>query len=75
MSNSFSERQGIIKPATLDPKDMPIELRNRIWNAVKVYVDNGFRARSGDRDAIIELLWDNFFKQDKDNLRKWDSYR
>jgi hypothetical protein len=74
MSNSFSIRQKIIGPKDLGPKEMPIELRNRIWNVVKDYIDNKFSGNI-DREYAIELIWDKFFKQDKDDLRSWDSFR
>ena len=75
MNDSFSERQGILQSAFLDPKEMPAGLRNRIWNITKDYIDNGFHADGYDRNIIIGLLWDNFFKQNKDILRKYTDYR
>jgi hypothetical protein len=74
MADLFSKRQKIIEPKNLNPKEMPTELRNRIWNVVKDYIDNKFSGDS-NRDHAIEYIWDKFFKQDKDNLRYRDSYR
>jgi len=72
--DSFSERQKLIELKNLDPNEMPIELRNRIWNVVKDYIDNKFSGNF-DREVVVESLWDKFFKQDKDILRRWDSFR
>lgn len=66
MIKSFSERHGIIKPLSLDPNEMPIELRNRIWNATQKYVD-GFSPN--ERNDVIQYLWDRFFKEEVDALK------
>lgn len=42
MCSLFSERQGVIKLLILNPNDVPIELRNRIWNIIKDYIDKEF---------------------------------
>lgn len=73
--NTFSVRQGIKNPENLNPDSMTDELRNRIWNAVKFYINNSFKYGNPNRDEVIELLWDKFFKKDVDNLNSWDSYR
>lgn len=72
--STFSERQGIIQPESLKTDDMPDELRNRLWNVIKNYIDKEFH---GDqkRDVVMELLWDKFFKENKDTLKRWTSYR
>ena len=72
MTNSFSERQGIIKLNSINPNDMPTELRNRLWNVVKNYIDNKFHGRN-TRDVVIERIWDEFFKQDIDKLEGRDN--
>ena len=75
MTNSFSERQGITKPLSLRPDEMPIELRNRLWNCIKEQIDEFYFSdpvRGGvslDRDWIISHLWDRFFKKSVDSLR------
>lgn len=66
MTNSFSERQEIIKPVSLNPNEMPIELRNRIWNSTQKYIDS-FDVTG--RNDFIEYLWDRFFKEDVDVLK------
>ena len=70
----FSERQKLVELKNLEPSEVPIELRNRIWNVVGDYIDNRFSGNF-DREDVIESLWDRFFKQDKDILEKWDSFR
>jgi hypothetical protein len=60
MINSFSERQGIIKPTTLNEDEMPIALRNRLWNSVREEIK--------DQEKLIEFLWGDFFKQPTDTL-------
>jgi hypothetical protein len=72
--SSFSERQKIIELKNLNPSEMPIELRNRIWNLTKDYIDNRFSGNF-NRDEVVENLWDKFLKQDKDILKGWDSSR
>lgn len=66
MINSFSERHGIIKPVSLNPNEMPIELRNRLWNATQKYIDN---FSVGERNVFIEYLWDRFYKEDVNTLK------
>ena len=65
MSNLFSERHEIIKPMSLNPNEMPINLRNRLWNIIQDYIDG-----SGERNGVIKYLWDRFFKDDVDVLKK-----
>lgn len=69
MTNLFSERQEIIKPTSINPSEMPIELRNRLWNVVRDYIVNKFQS-SNTRDVVIERIWDEFFKQDIDELQE-----
>ena len=74
MSNSFSERQKIIEVRNLDLKDMPIEVKNRLWNIIQDYIDNKYHDVH-DRNLIIESVWDKFFKQNKNELRGQTSCR
>lgn len=64
MINLFSERHGIIKPVSLNPDEMPIGLRNRLWNITQKYID-GF----SERNEVIQYLWDRFFKEDVGALK------
>lgn len=70
MINSFSERHGIIKPVSLNLNEMPIELRNRLWNVIEKYI-NDFN--DNDRNNVIQYLWDRFFKEDVGTL-EYSSY-
>lgn len=72
---SFSERQGIIKGTSLDPKSMPNELKNRLWNIIQNYIDNDFKYWRPNREDVIGSLWDKFFKENKNNLRSWRDFR
>lgn len=72
MINSFSERHEIIKPASLNPNEMPIELRNRLWNITQKYIDD-FNYQP-NRNEVIKYLWDRFFGGDVDALRSYRSY-
>jgi hypothetical protein len=74
MSNSFSERQKIIEVKSLDLQDMPIEVKNRLWNIIQDYIDNKYH-EGHDRNLIIESIWDKFFKQNKNDLWGQTSYR
>lgn len=65
MTNTFSKRHGIIETTVLDPKVISTELRNRLWNEIKKYIDN---FNGPNRDEVIKHLWDRFFKEDIDNL-------
>ena len=67
MINLFSERHGIVKPMSLNPSEMPIGLRNRLWNVTEKYVNN-FGA-GDDYNNVIKSLWDEFFKEDIGILR------
>lgn len=71
MTKLFSERQGISKPLSLNPEDMPIELRNRLWNLVQKYID---KSRTPPRKDVIEYLWDGFFKKNRNSLEKFNEY-
>jgi hypothetical protein len=71
---TFSERQGIIKSENLDIKNMPIELKNRLWNLINGYIESfAGQYNYSDRDNVIEYLWDKFFKETKSSLKGWDS--
>lgn len=72
MSGSFSERQGITKPISLDPNTMPMILRNRIWNVAQKHIDRT-RGRI-DREDVIGYLWDRFFKEDIDSLEQTNNF-
>lgn len=68
MPNSFSKRNGIADLSVLDPKIISEALRNRLWNATSNYIDNfGYRP---SRNDVIGSLWDVFFKQDLDSLKR-----
>jgi hypothetical protein len=73
MHNSFSKRQGLASLESIKPDEMTDDLRNRLWNIIKDYIDKEFRGNY-KRDDIIEHVWDNFYKQDKDKLKSWTSY-
>ena len=68
MINSFSERHGIIKPMSLNPNEMPIGLRNRLWNIIQDYIDGS--GSVSDCNFVIQYLWDRFFKEDVDTLER-----
>lgn len=70
MVNSFSERQSIVKVTSLNPKEMPLNLRNRLWNITQRYIDDF----DYSRDSVIAYLWDRFFKEDISSLRSFDNY-
>lgn len=72
---TFSERQGIIKDTSLNPKSMPNELKNRLWNIIQDYIDSDFKYGEPSREEVVESLWDKFFKENKNNLRRWNSNR
>lgn len=71
MINSFSERHEIIKPASLNPNEMPIGLKNRLWNVTQKYIDSFIY--QPNRNDVIKYLWDRFFKGDVDALRYWEN--
>ena len=48
---------------------MPDHLRNRLWNTIKDYINNHPK-----RDKVIEMIWDGFYKEDKDKLKGTESY-
>jgi hypothetical protein len=75
MFNLFSQRQGITKDEEIKKDELPIEVRRRLWNEVKNYIDNQFGRN--ERNKTIEYLWDRFFKEDLDTLRtrqNFDTY-
>lgn len=68
----FSQRNSI-KNKILDPQDMPIGLRTRIWNEIQESLD---KARTGnDRNDLIKRIWTDFFKESISELRGVTSYR
>jgi len=71
MKNLFSERYKYKKLENIKPDEMPISLRNRLWNIIK---DEYFNCPWIDRNETIEVIWDEFFKEDKDNLRGVENY-
>jgi len=71
MKNLFSERYGHKKIKQLQPDEIPDYLRKRIWNVIK---DEFFDCPWIDRDKAIEVIWDEFFKEDKDNLKGVETY-
>jgi len=77
MKNLFSERRGYKKIKTLQLEEMPESLRNRIWNFLQESINKGelmVQDKYGikmDRNEIIEIIWDKFFKGDLDELKKY----
>jgi len=69
MKNLFSERYKYKKIDEIKADEMPDFLRNRLWNIIKEYIDS-----HNNRDEIIEIVWDEFFKENKDNLRGQETY-
>lgn len=68
MKNLFSERYKYKKLETLKVNEMPISFRNRLWNVIKSeFFDNPWV----DRNKIIEIIWDKFFKEDLDKLEEY----
>jgi len=80
MKNLFSERYRYQKIKDLRPDEMSDSLRKRIYNFVQKYIEHPaefkmfYQKGSGIRilseDKIIEILWDEFFKEDIKNLRE-----
>lgn len=73
MFNLFSQRQGISEDIALKTDEMTDEVRNRLWNKVKIYIDN-FSNSNMSRNDLIKYLWDRFFKEDIDSLRHSNGY-
>jgi len=77
MQKYFSERYGYKKPKPIDLEEMPISFRNRIWNFFQMSIeesDTVVRRRYGirmNREEIIGIIWDKFFKEDLDKLKKY----
>lgn len=69
MKNLFSERYKYKKLENLKPDEMPDFLRNRLWNVIKEYIDS-----HKNRDKVIEIVWDEFFKEAKDSLKSREIY-
>lgn len=75
MFNLFSQRQSITKDLDIKTDELPIEVRQRLWNEIKDYINKKFSYNK--RNEVIEYLWDRFFKEDIDSLkvtRNFDSY-
>lgn len=71
MKNLFSEKYKYKKLENLKLDEMSISLRNRLWNVIK---DKFFDNPWFDENKTIEVIWDEFFKEDKDNLRGIETY-
>ncbi|MEN9647840.1 MAG: AbiJ N-terminal domain 4 [Candidatus Parcubacteria bacterium] len=68
----FSQRN-LIKAKILNPQDMPLGLRTRIWNEIQKSLDD---ARIGnDRNDLIKKIWTDFFKKSGSELNGVTSYR
>lgn len=63
MADLFSQRHGYKKAAVLRPDVMPESLRKRLWNAIAEFIEGHH-----ERNEIIERIWDEVLKQDKDEL-------
>lgn len=73
MFNLFSQRQGIKKEAMIKVDEITDGVKNRLWNKIKNYIDN-FNSSSSNRNDVIKYLWDRFFKEDIDSLRRTDNF-
>jgi hypothetical protein len=77
MKNLFSERYGYKKLKQLRPNEMPDSLRKRIWNFLQKSINEGeFMVQKRyeikmDRNRVIEIIWDKFFKEDLNELKKY----
>lgn len=75
MKNLFSERYRYKRIKLLQPNEMPDYLRKRIWNFLQKCINEGefviqknYETRV-DRDKVIKIIWDNFFKEDLNELK------
>lgn len=68
----FSQRNQI-KSKIMHPKDMPVGLRNRIWNEIQVSIA-GTRD-DNERNKLILKMWSEFFKKRISELHGQTSYR
>lgn len=73
MLNLFSQRQGLNESIELRTDEMTDEVRNRLWNKIKIYIDS-FSSGYLDRDGLLKYLWDRFFKEDVDSLKHNSGY-
>lgn len=69
----FSQRKGLKKTRTTFQVDsIDVELRNRLWNVLKVsYWDNvagRYRDSLRDYNILFNRMWHNFFKARLDNM-------
>jgi len=64
MASLFSERYRYKEADVLQPDVMPDALRKRFWNAIEKFIEEHH-----ERNEIIEKIWDEFLKQDKNDLR------
>jgi hypothetical protein len=70
MEQNFSQRYGYEKNEFIKMDDMPLGVRNRLWNIIGKYID----ADRYGRDDKIEKIWDKFFRENIDNLHYTESY-
>jgi len=68
----FSERQGVVKPEPINPAEMTLGLKNRLWNTAKDYIEE-FRYNP-DRNDVIKYVWDRFFKENIDELNGHETF-
>lgn len=68
----FSQRN-IIKNKILHPKDMPLGLRNRIWNEIEISINNTII--NNEKNNLIKKMWSEFFKKSNSELHGITSYR
>lgn len=67
----FSQRN-LIKTKILDPRDMPLGFRTRIWNEIQKSFDT---PQSGnERNNLIKKIWTDFFKKSAAKLKGTTSY-
>jgi hypothetical protein len=67
---SFSERYGYKTPKTLELEGMSDELRNRIKNWFQNAYEYINRSEKSAGKEVIKNLWDAFFKEDIDLIRR-----
>ncbi len=70
---TFSKREKIVESSSIKSDEMNKQIKNRIWNLLDQHIDgyNSFEKRNG----LIEIIWDNFFKEDLGDLDGVDSYQ
>uniref|UniRef100_A0A7V3ZX07 HEPN AbiJ-N-terminal domain-containing protein n=1 Tax=candidate division WOR-3 bacterium TaxID=2052148 RepID=A0A7V3ZX07_UNCW3 len=84
MENLFSDRYKYKRKIYLNPEEVTDSLKKRIYNLVEkclenpelfeLHYENEFgskiKIRGKNRDKLIEILWDEFFKEDIQVLRE-----